>query len=68
MLAADHAAIDDALAATKRERDALRSLARTLAFSRPRDGEWERSYQALQAQARALLSAAHSAGEADALT
>lgn len=31
------------------------ALLRRLAFTTPRDGEWERSYQALQAQARRLL-------------
>jgi hypothetical protein len=39
-----------------RERvDALASLARRLASSTPRDGEWERSYRALQSEARAVL-------------
>jgi hypothetical protein len=40
------------------ERDALDALVRRLAFSRPRDGEWERSYRALQTQARAALHVA----------
>ena len=66
---ADHVATEDALAATKRERDALRALVRTLAFSRPRDGEWERSYRALQAQARSALGAGQpAAGGADGVT
>ena len=43
-------------AKTARERDALFALVRRLAFSRPREGEWERSYRALQAQAREVLS------------
>jgi hypothetical protein len=33
----------------------LSTLLRHLAFTTPRDGEWERSYKALQAQARSLL-------------
>ena len=45
-------ALDDA----RRQRNALASLVRRLAWSRPRDGNFERSYQALQAQARALLT------------
>lgn len=43
------------LAALQAERDALDAVVRRLAFSRPRDGEWERSYRALQAQARGAL-------------
>jgi hypothetical protein len=58
--ASDHAALEEALAATKRERDAWHALVRRLAFSRPRCSEWERSYRALQTEARTLLSAAHS--------
>jgi len=46
------------LAASVLERDALDAVARRLAFSRPRAGEWERSYRALQAQARDALRAA----------
>jgi hypothetical protein len=46
------------------ERDALEALARRLAFSRPREGEWERSYRALQGQARVALHAAQSAAAA----
>lgn len=59
--AAEYAALESELAAVRRERDMLSALARTLAFSRPRDGEWERSYRALQAQARVALGAARSA-------
>jgi hypothetical protein len=33
----------------------MAGLLRALAWSTPRDGEWERSYRALQAQARELL-------------
>lgn len=34
----------------------LEALARRLAWTMPRDGEWERSYRALQNQARSLLA------------
>jgi hypothetical protein len=53
--AVEHRQVNAELEGTRRERDALQALVRTLAFSRPRDGEWERSYRALQAQARALM-------------
>jgi hypothetical protein len=53
--AVEHAQSRAELEVTRHERDALRALVRTLAFSRPRDGEWERSYRALQGQARALM-------------
>ncbi|MGE5171546.1 MAG: hypothetical protein ACM3JC_14385 [Rudaea sp.] len=55
--AAELDATEAELTKTARERDALSALVRRLAFSRPRDGEWERSYRALQAQARGVLSA-----------
>ena len=48
------------LAAARRERDTLFALVRQLAYSRPRDGEWERSYAALQGQARTMLNALQS--------
>jgi len=51
------------LAAALRERGALDAVTRRLAFSRPRAGEWERSYRVLQAQARDVL---RSASESDA--
>ena len=53
--AVEHRQVNAELEETRRERDALQALVRTLAFNRPRDGEWERSYRALQAQARALM-------------
>ena len=52
---ARHVQVVAELEGMRRERDALQRLVRTLASSRPRDGEWERSYRALQAQARALM-------------
>ena len=54
--ASAHAALSSELSALRRERDALRSLVARLAWSRPRADEWQRSYTALQAQARAVLS------------
>lgn len=54
--ASEHAKIQRELAAIRHERDALRALVSTLAWSHPRDDEWQRSYRALQAQARALLT------------
>jgi hypothetical protein len=33
-------------------------IVRQLAYASPRDGEWERSYRALQAQARKVLKLA----------
>jgi hypothetical protein len=53
--AGQYAELRAELDATRRERDALRGLVRTLATIRPRDGEWERSYRALQDQARLLM-------------
>ncbi|MEP7183502.1 MAG: hypothetical protein ABI886_15085 [Betaproteobacteria bacterium] len=37
--------------------EALEGVVRQLAFTTPRKGEWERSYKALQTQARHALSA-----------
>ncbi len=36
--------------------DALAALVRQLAWTKPREGEWQRSFLALQAQARELLA------------
>lgn len=52
------------LASAKQERDALFALVRRLAWSRPRDEEWERSYRVLQAQARELLTSLKGDGAA----
>lgn len=54
--ASAYAALSSELSALRRERDALRSLVARLAWSHPRADEWQRSYEALQAQARTLLS------------
>lgn len=40
----------------RRRTEALLALARQLAFTTPREGEWERSYRAMQEQARRVLS------------
>jgi hypothetical protein len=54
--ASAYAAVSDEASALRRERDALRSLVARLAWSHPRPDQWQRSYRALQVQARALLS------------
>ncbi len=41
----------------------LEGLVRQLARTTPRDGEWERSWRALQARARAALAAAAADGD-----
>ena len=53
--ASEHAEVERQLAAAERERDALAAIVRKLAGTRPRDGAWEETYRALQAQARATL-------------
>lgn len=45
------------LANARRRAKALASLVRLLARTTPREGEWERTYRALQARARELLKA-----------
>jgi hypothetical protein len=52
------------LAAVSGQRDALFALVRRLAWSHPRADEWERSYRALQSQARTLLTDVGSASTA----
>jgi hypothetical protein len=47
---------EQALEASRAARGALEQLVRRLAFTQPRDGEWESSYRALQQQARELLA------------
>lgn len=52
-------AYDEALAqraAAQRRAEALEAVVRQLARTTPRAGEWERSYQALQVQARRTLA------------
>jgi hypothetical protein len=45
------------LARARQEAQALRALVHRLARTTPHEGEWERSYRALQNQARRLLAA-----------
>ena len=50
---------DQVLAQARRAQqraEALEGVVRQLAFTTPRNGEWERSYRALQEQARHALS------------
>jgi hypothetical protein len=54
--ASEHAQALRDLEAATRERDALHRLVRRLAFTKPREGEWERSYRMLQQEARAVLA------------
>lgn len=51
--AVEHAA---ALAEVQQQASQLTALVRKLACITPRDGEWERTYRALQEQARRLLA------------
>ena len=54
----DAASHEDALARlreARREVAALKGLARRLALTRPRQGEWERSYRTFQEQAQRLI-------------
>lgn len=53
--AAEHAEAQRELAAALARYDALAAFVRRLAFSHPRDGDFERSYRALQGEARSLL-------------
>ena len=50
-------AIAEVIAEARRRTEALVALARQLASTTPREGEWERSYRAMQDQARRALSA-----------
>jgi hypothetical protein len=47
---------EEALRAERSRSAALEALARSIAAITPRDGEWERTYRALQEQARRLLA------------
>lgn len=55
--AGEYEAVAGALADERERASALRALVRQLAWSTPRGGDWESSYRALQARARALLAA-----------
>jgi len=54
--ATEHAKALQELEAATRERDALHRLVRRLAFTTPRDGEWERSYRMLQQERRRAVA------------
>jgi hypothetical protein len=64
--ASAYLAASSELSALRRERDALRGLVGRLAWSHPRGDEWQRSYRALQLQARALLTAREPLADGDA--
>ena len=55
MYAHEHLA---AMAGAHAQKSALESLVRQIASTTPRDGEWERSYRALQKRARLALAQA----------
>jgi hypothetical protein len=59
----DHDAAMAQAELVRRERDAVTALLRRLAAVTPRDGEWERSYRALQREARSVLQAVGRDGE-----
>lgn len=56
---------EEAMAALRRRMESLLALTRQLAHTTPRAGEWERSYRALQAQARRTLAAFSAADAAE---
>jgi hypothetical protein len=60
--ASEHAQALGALAQAARRADAMARLLRRLANTTPRADGWERSYRALQAQARSTLAAIGDAG------
>jgi len=53
---------EQALAAERAKRERLEALVRHLARITPREGEWERSWKALQQQARRVLDEIEAAG------
>lgn len=53
--AADYEEVLAQMALARRQADGLAALVRQLAGTTPRAGEWERTYRALQARARAAL-------------
>ena len=52
------------LAIAQSQAQTFRALLRQLAWTTPHDGEWQRSYRALQEQARRVLDG-HSSGSSD---
>jgi hypothetical protein len=55
--AADHDAVVVDLAASRQQVEALAVLVRQIAHTTPREGEYERTWSALQARARQALEA-----------
>jgi hypothetical protein len=53
--ASEHEAALADLARVRGEAEALAALVRQIAFTAPREGEWERTYRALQPRARRIL-------------
>lgn len=51
----DHERVVEELAGAQAEMEVLRAIVRRIATTTPHDGGWERSYLALQAQARSAL-------------
>ncbi|MGD0639172.1 MAG: hypothetical protein ABSC22_00370 [Roseiarcus sp.] len=47
----------------EQQSEALKTLVRKLAFTTPRDGEWEQCFRALQREARLAMTAPRSAQE-----
>ena len=52
----EHENVRAELEAARKQRNRFAALARRLAWTTPRGGEWEHSYRALQQEARVLLS------------
>ena len=52
----EHENVRAELEAARKQRNRFAALARRLARTTPRGGEWEHSYRALQQEARVLLS------------
>ncbi len=47
---------EQAVSSLRQRLDALEKLARQIAYTTPRDGEWERSYRSLGERARRILA------------
>lgn len=62
--AADHDRALARLARAREEAKALAALVRQLAFTTPREGEWERTYRVLQERAREALRTLSANGDA----
>jgi hypothetical protein len=60
--AAEHDEVLSRLALARSQLDALAELVRQLARTTPREGNWESTYRAMQARARALLASLAESG------